>query len=65
MEDSTTAGGVLGAAGFLQPCQGEPQALSADGVQDGEEGSGASQGSPASLSPGRQGRVGVERSEAA
>lgn len=46
------AGGVLGAAGFLQPWQGERQALSKDGVQDGEEGSGAL---PTSHSPSRQG----------
>lgn len=54
------AGGVLGAAGFLQPCQGERQALREDGVQDGEEGSGALP--PASAQADKA--VGVERSEA-
>lgn len=50
-------------AGSLQPCQGEPQALSRHGVQDGEEGQGASWRSPTSLSPETHGRVRVETSE--
>lgn len=58
------AGGVLGAAGFLQPCQGEQQALSGIGCRMGRR----TRVLPRALLPASvqkdTGRVGGERSEA-
>lgn len=54
------AGGVLGVAGFLQPCQGEQQALSGMGSRMGKR----TRVLPSALLPWRRGRVGGEGSEA-